>query len=710
MVQLSSAEVGLCVITSAFKDGFDALPDQVQRKVVKAIRLLINNPRYPGLNSHPVQSARHSGVWESYVDRGHRLLWERAAGQIYLWRVGPHAVIDEARHLHAPVTAEPSPRIASVQPESSHKGDQPYTRGAAVGATPHQTTALARFQPTVLQLLGVPEAKIRAVQQISDPEELWDLDLDSTVQSTLYDILSNPHIPLDDVLFDPARLLYRATADQLAGYAEGRIKRLLLNLEPEQRRYVEIRTRGPYLLRGVAGSGKTTIGIYRAKARADERDLFRVGGRVLYLTYNRTLAQAVADLFAELYGALPDGVCVSTVDAWMREFCIDRGHQLAINQERAMAILYLAIKAVQEYRREPVLLRPPPFFMDEISIVIKGRGLASLDEYLQIERTGTGSALAPSARAAVWAVYEAYEQGLSREGLIDFAGVRLLALRELERDPADRYDEVVVDEAQDLVPVQLRAVRLLAAGESIFLLADAAQSIYYRGVSWRDAGMAVAGRTRVLRTNYRNTTEVLNAAAALISRSPALVESGEFTPPEATRRRGPRPCLVICSSTRDQSRFVAEQILRLCVGTQARRYRPGDMAVLAPTYAWCREVRDELLNRGIPNRLHQQGDQFAVLENEVKIITIHSAKGLEFPIVFVTGLVESHALGRYFPREPEQGASESEQAAVLDEDRRLLYVAMTRAADRLYLLTTKGQQSRLLDELEPASVVRQTSV
>jgi superfamily I DNA/RNA helicase len=218
--------------------------------------------------------------------------------------------------------------------------------------------------------------------------------------------------------------------------------------------------------------------------------------------------------------------------------------------------------------------------------------------------------------------------------------------------------------------------------------------------------MAVAGRTRVLRINHRNTAEVLSAAAALISQSPTLAESGEYIPPEATRRRGPRPRVVTCSSSRDQARFIVEHILRLCVGTRGGRYRPGDMAVLAPTRVWCREVRDELLIKGIPCRMYQQGDEFAVLENEVKVITIHSAKGLEFPVVFVAGLVASSALGRYFPRPLEYGSSESEQAAMLDEDRRLLYVAMTRAADRLYLLTTKGEQSRFLDELEAETVVR----
>lgn len=98
-----------------------------------------------------------------------------------------------------------------------------------------------------------------------------------------------------------------------------------------------------------------------------------------------------------------------------------------------------------------------------------------------------------------------------------------------------------------------------------------------------------------------------------------------------------------------------------------------------------------------------QGDQW---EDCVQLMTLHSAKGLEFPIVFMVGMEEG-----LFP-----GQRSSDDPVRLAEERRLCYVGMTRARQTLYLLYTEqrflyGQEmiqrpSRFLSEL-PAECVEQ---
>lgn len=82
--------------------------------------------------------------------------------------------------------------------------------------------------------------------------------------------------------------------------------------------------------------------------------------------------------------------------------------------------------------------------------------------------------------------------------------------------------------------------------------------------------------------------------------------------------------------------------------------------------------------------------------DQVQLLTIHAAKGLEWPIVFVTGLEEGT-----LPHERSLATSEG-----IEEERRLCYVALTRAGERLYLSWATGRQrgkqgkpSRFLDEV-----------
>lgn len=81
----------------------------------------------------------------------------------------------------------------------------------------------------------------------------------------------------------------------------------------------------------------------------------------------------------------------------------------------------------------------------------------------------------------------------------------------------------------------------------------------------------------------------------------------------------------------------------------------------------------------------------------VTLMTLHSAKGLEFPVVFVVGLEEG--LFPLLRREAAEGREWREEDAELEEERRLCYVGMTRAMDMLYL--TYCRERTLYGQLYP---------
>lgn len=76
-------------LSNRFKKAYRKLPEQLQKKVNKAMRLLAKDIRYPSLRTKPVQGA--PGIYEARVDRSCRLTYERLPGDALLLRVvGEH--------------------------------------------------------------------------------------------------------------------------------------------------------------------------------------------------------------------------------------------------------------------------------------------------------------------------------------------------------------------------------------------------------------------------------------------------------------------------------------------------------------------------------------------------------------------------------------------------------------------------------------------
>ena len=112
----------------------------------------------------------------------------------------------------------------------------------------------------------------------------------------------------------------------------------------------------------------------------------------------------------------------------------------------------------------PVLQRDKEFFAEEIKRVIKGLGLQSVEDYKEVERFGRKTALSAKQRAVVWKVYEAYQRRLNAAGCHDWQDMTLRTIQTLqERAPVTPYDDIIVDEAQDLLPIDLRAIQLFVA-------------------------------------------------------------------------------------------------------------------------------------------------------------------------------------------------------------------------------------------------------
>ncbi len=676
------------VVSDEFLNALDALPVDLKERALQKIGLLAENPAHPSLNAHKLNRA--PGKWECYITDNHRLIFEPGGDEIRLWKIGDHTVVDRVHLLSfSPHTS--FRRIDSEPPQVSEARlfeipEEWLKQRAETGVNPFALLPTAH-----LRVLGVPSHLVRAVRAAPSVEEIGSIPgLPKHTIEWLLELVTNP--ALNGVLFDTGRLIFRTTLDRLQGYCEGKIKRLMLNLEPEQKVYVDRLIEGSFLLRGCAGSGKTTVSIYRAIRFAE------TGGRVLFLTFNRTLAVAARTLIAELIGPIPTNLEVIHIDAWLVRFLRERDHKIKIISNADQRNLFLdVIKFVQKHQSSYVFDMPWYFFRDEISRVIKGNGLKKEDEYLAIPRYGRKTALKRKARSITWAVYEAYQQGLKSRDVIDWQDVSLLAYRELFRNPlAAPYDHVVVDEAQDLTAMQVRIAQRMMKGSgdtevrSIFLVGDVAQTLYSRGFAWKQAGLQLQGKSASIRRNFRNTCQIAETAAALNSYNRIVRLAEDYVDPQFTHRQGPWPIVLQCDITSREVKAVSEKILSL-VGDN--RFRLADFAVVCPTVNLCDIFLEGLKRVDIPAIVHTQ-EQFDILEEQVKVLTIHSAKGLEFPVVFLAGLHEGTLPQRRKPMDDE------EANIALERDRTLMYVGMTRAAEALYLVTSEEAPSPFLAEIK----------
>jgi superfamily I DNA/RNA helicase len=148
--------------------------------------------------------------------------------------------------------------------------------------------------------------------------------------------------------------------------------------------------------------------------------------------------------------------------------------------------------------------------------------------------------------------------------------VAQIALEAIQRGAGPRYRAVLLDEAQDFGTNALRfVVGLLELGyDDLVIVADAAQNIFRRKFSWRQAGIQAQGRTRILRKNYRNTKEILEFASRFLLASTVLrpdevpdpEDGNAVIPPESAARNGSRPVLHVVEDVRAEIARVIDQV------------------------------------------------------------------------------------------------------------------------------------------------------
>lgn len=245
---------------------------------------------------------------------------------------------------------------------------------------------------------------------------------------------------------------------------------------------------------------------------------------------------------------------------------------------------------------------------------------------------------------------------------------------------APTHDHVVVDEAQDLHPVQWRVLRAAVAlgNDDLFITGDPHQRIYDSRVSLGSLGISVTGRTHRLRINYRSTEEILGWSTGIVS--PVAVDDlgGDGADTLAGYRsllHGRRPQADGYGSEHAEVTALVERVEAWI----AQGIRPSEIGVCARFNVLLDKAYDKLAAAGVP--VIRVKDNPGPGVDGVRLATMHAMKGLEFRCVAVLGVTAS-ALP--FAREVTPADVDALQHdSDLLRERCLLFVACTRAREAL---------------------------
>ncbi|HLE75872.1 MAG TPA: UvrD-helicase domain-containing protein [Candidatus Bathyarchaeia archaeon] len=314
-------------------------------------------------------------------------------------------------------------------------------------------------------------------------------------------------------------------------------------------------------------------------------------------------------------------------------------------------------------------------------------------------------------------VFQAYQAQLERLGKTDFEDMINEATAALENDKslyANLYDQILIDEYQDISAQRFKLLKKLLDRNPncrLFCVGDDWQSIM--GFSGSNLNFFVnfgeyfmnPAISRIC-TNYRSIKTLVDAGAELIKNNGA----NQLQKPALSKNKETRPIFVYNSSQIDDELY-REQTVQDCLSRISEYLEKGfaahDILVLTRYMRTKIKGRTEFFKivRAFLNSAKQRGVR--VVEdrgegNGIRLLTVHKCKGLEAKVVFVLNVVK----GEFgFP-------SEIEDPAILEvargdngihdqkeEERRLFYVAVTRAKEDLYIYTKQKENSEFLTEI-----------
>ena len=695
-------------IADTFTDSLAKLTGDEQKAVKTTAFDLQMDPARPGLKLHEVEGAKDKGFWSARVSRDIRLIVHRTASSFLLCYVDHHDAAYQwagrrrlERHpttgaaqlveIRETVREIPVPRYVDVDVPAAAR---PVASGRPA---PPREAIFGGASDDYLLGYGVPAEWLGDVRAATE-DTLLDLadHLPAEAAEALLQIATGgaPALPAaaaadaDPFAHPDAQRRFRVMADveALERALDYPWEKWTVFLHPAQRRLVEREYNGPARVSGSAGTGKTIVALHRAVHLARRHP----ESRVLLATFSDALATALRVRLTRLIGNEPkiaERLEVHAMGGIGRRLYAARAGRLDLaREEDVRTLLDRAAAGVEGHRFSA------HFLWTEWSAVVDAWQLQSWEDYRAVPRLGRKTRLAEKQREVLWSIFSRVRSALADDGRLTEPAMFTRLAAQMAEAAHSPFDFCVIDEAQDVGVAELRLLAAFGGGRpnGLFFAGDLGQRIFQTPFSWRSLGVDVRGRSHTLRINYRTSHQIRRQADRLLPPELADVDgNAEQRGATVSVFNGPAPEVRTLESPEDETAAVAEWLgARVAEG-----YAPHTMGVFVRSEVQIERALSAVRAAGMRPVELDVGS--GGISGSVAVGTMHLAKGLEFRAVVVAACDDEviPLQGRI-----EHVADEADLEEVYSTERHLLYVACTRARDRL-LVTGVEPASEFLDDL-----------
>jgi mRNA-degrading endonuclease RelE of RelBE toxin-antitoxin system len=683
-------------IADTFIDSLSRLTAEEQKAVKTTAFDLQVNPAHPALQFHKLEKPKDQNFWSIRVSSDIRLIVHRTQSSVLLCYVNHH---DDAYQWAERRRLEAHPKTGAAQLVEMIETVREIVVPKYVDAPKisEKATPFLHIPDSTLLGYGIPPEWLDAVHHADEdsiltialhlPAEAAEAALDlavGVVPKTADRLMAGA----DPFTHPDAQRRFRTmrNVDELERALDYPWEKWIVFLHPSQRQLVERKYNGPARVSGSAGTGKTIVALHRAV----ELTRSHPNTRVLLTTFSETLANALHGKLRCLISNEPrlaERLEIHAIDAiGQRLYELNIGRAQLAPPETIPELLAEAVKA------SPGNKFSAHFLLAEWRQIVDPWQLATWESYRDVSRLGRKSRLNEAQRAALWAIFERVRAGLKERGLITRAEMFTVLAANITKAKQSSFDFTIVDEAQDLSVPQLRFLAALGVQrpDGLFFAGDLGQRIFQPPFSWKSLGVDVRGRGSTLKINYRTSQQIRVQADLLLGPEISDVDgNSERRKGTISLFNGPPPDILTLDSNALENNAVG-----VWLKERAKEgVTPHEIGVFVRSEAQIPRAVEAAKLAGIPFKILDKNVQTTT--GYASICTMHLAKGLEFRVVAVMACDD-----KVIPLQEriETVADDSELDEVYNTERHLLYVACTRARDRLLVTATKPA-SEFLDDL-----------